>query len=253
MEGLNSFLQIGAFVIAMMSLYKALSEYGMNNSFKRAEVLEKLIAKFNDKEIYAAKRLLDDFEKYHFTGIDPANSEANEKKLLRKYKGRVTFVHNSYDHELVVATRGANQSFDLKIFIGKIASNEAGYIPNPKSVLCEVAKEHAHINEFKIINLKRVLRSHIGDVIYDDEVYFRDSFDKLLDFILLLIYYLRNEIITIQEVHAHFLFTLQQVRSYRPLNKYIKLYYNEADFEWLYEQLPESKITSGTGDNIVAI
>jgi hypothetical protein len=253
MEGLNSFLQIGAFVIAMMSLYKALSEYGMNNSFKRAEVLEKLIAKFNDKEIYAAKRLLDDFERYHFTGMDPTNSEAAEKKLLLKHKDSVTFVHNSYDHELVVATRSANQSFELKIFIGKVASNESGYIPSPKSVLSEVAKEHGHINEFKIINLKRVLRSHIGDVILDDEVYFRDSFDKLLDFVLLLIYYLRNEIITIREVHAHFLFTLQQVRSYKPLKKYIQLYYNKADFDWLYEQLPESKVTSGPGENIVAI
>ena len=49
---MTSFLQIGAFLVAMLTLYKGLSEYGKNNLFKRAQTLEKLILKFKDHRLF---------------------------------------------------------------------------------------------------------------------------------------------------------------------------------------------------------
>jgi hypothetical protein len=92
---------------------------------------------------------------------------------------------------------------------------------------------------FNISKLIKLLRSHRGGRIASNEIYYRDSFDELLDFCVLLTYYLRNEIITIREIEAHFSYFLRLIRDNNAVVRYIKEYYNWADFEWLFDQLPE--------------
>ena len=100
--------------------------------------------------------------------------------------------------------------------------------------------KYGKVNSVWLINLAWLLRNHEDEGIHENEVPFRDSFDELLDFVLLLIYYLRNEIITMREVNAHFQYYLMKLRKNEPLKKYIKVYYNWEDFEWLFKQLPRN-------------
>ena len=54
---------------------------------------------------------------------------------------------------------------------------------------------------------------------------------------LLLIYYLRNEIITMREVNAHVHYYLIKIKENAALQKYIKVYYNWEEFECLFKQI----------------
>jgi hypothetical protein len=241
MEGLTSFLQVGGFVIAMLTIYRALSEYGKNNLFQRAKILEGLITRFKDPKLYISKRILDDFIAHFYENIDAAKADAYSN--VSKITDDLTIVHSS------LKTRHFELSIldnDPKYTIGgmKLEAPHEG----DEWILKIVRKGAPKVQKFKFINLTHLLRSHKGSYVGDDEVYFRDSFDELLDFYSLLIYYLRNEIITIREVRAHFLVHLILVRDCVPLRNYIRIYFEENEFEWLFRQLPESNIQINTSN-----
>jgi hypothetical protein len=101
MEGLTAFLQIGAFVVAIGTLWKGLSEYMKNNGFKRAEILEKLIEKFNSKDKLVAKNILEDFQEAYYETIDP--NDTPEKKIEKRSKNcnDLTFVHVFYGNSRI--------------------------------------------------------------------------------------------------------------------------------------------------------
>ncbi len=237
MEGLTSFLQIGAFVVAMLTLYKGLSEYGKNNLFKRADTLEKLIYKFKDKKLFFAKRVLDDFIVYHYPGISVT-------KLTEEKAGEVTgpmaFVWPDYpfnsSNACLVATKDASETKLFDIYQDK--DKQTGIALPADSDFVWVFDKYEKVNSVWLLKLTWLLRNHEEEGIHENEVPFRDSFDELLDFVLLLIYYLRNEIITMREVNAHFQYYLMKLRKNQPLKDYIKVYYNWEDFEWLFKQLP---------------
>lgn len=233
MEGLTSFLQIGAFVVAMVTLYKGLSEYGKNNLFKRAEVLENLISKFKDNKLFIAKRLLDDFEEFYYEGRCIGKEQGVDSNAITK---PMTFIHSLYNVPL--------RKFSRKEPLQRFSMEKDGITTNidpAKDKLLEYLSEtFPQVNLFIVISLNRLLRNHVNDVISTDEVFFRDSFDELLDFVLLLAYYLRNEIITMREVNAHFQHYLLSIMKNPALIDYIKVYYNWEDFDWLFKQLPRS-------------
>lgn len=235
MEGLTSFLQIGAFVVAMLTLYKGLSEYSKNNLFKRAKILENLIKKFKDDKLYIAKRLLDDFEEFYYEGRSIGKDQETDSSVLTK---PMTFVHSMYISPLRKAKReNSSEKFSVED-AGKVTTD---MVLAENTLLYILSKAFPQVNSFTMVHLDRILRNHVGDVISADEVFFRDSFDELLDFVLLLTYYLRNEIITMREVNAHFQHYLMKLRKNDPIKSYIKVYYNLEDFEWLFKQLPREE------------
>lgn len=237
MEGLTSFLQIGAFMVAMLTLYKGLSEYGKNNLFKRAEILEKLILKFKDKKLFLAKRVLDDFIVYHYPGISVTKLS---EEMVKEVIGPIAFVKPGYPFRYSNAWRlAAPADSDPKLFDIYEDGNRAEKVSLPQnSDFVWVFDKYEKVDSVWLLSLAWLLRNHEEEGIYENEVPFRDSFDELLDFVLLLIYYLRNEIITMREVNAHFQYYLLRIRGNAPLIKYIKMYYNWEDFDWLFRQLP---------------
>jgi hypothetical protein len=243
MEGLTSFLQVGGFVIALLTIYKALSEYGKNSLFQRANVLEKLIEKFKDKKLFMAKRILDDFVECYYPDLDVSKVD---QLTPRDLKGKVSIVYSRLaKHMYVLDIVPGTKKEDLIFEKEGITSNLP---PEQDRRIVESAVSHLSlVSQIKFMDLDHLLRTHKGTFITDDEVFFRDSFDELLDFYLLLIYYLRNEIITIREVHAHFLFHLLSVKNCEPLNKYISIYYDEEDFKWLFRQLKEKTKAKSIG------
>ncbi len=236
MEGLTSFLQIGAFVVAMITLYKGLSEYGKNNLFKRAETLEKLIIKFKDEKLCIAKKILDDFFMYYYPGINVTKlSEEKPNKLTEP----MVFVKPDYSFNYSNASRlaGKQDLFDTNVD-GEKLTNVA---LTDTSDFVWLFKKYSSVNSIWLLNLAWLLRDHRKKGIYENEVPFRDSFDELLDFVLLLIYYLRNEIITMREVNAHFQYYLLGIKKNEAIHNYIRVYYNWEDFDWLFKQLPNDK------------
>ncbi|ACT91767.1 hypothetical protein [Dyadobacter fermentans] len=231
MDGLQSFLEIGAFIIAALTLYKAISEYSKNNVFKRASVLEELIVKFKKPELFAAKRLLDDFQEYHYKGMS-SGAQYDPTQV----SDPVIFVHANYKSQKCVAERIEKGKDIFRIFIDKDLPIEK--TPGPDTSVFYANQNFPGAHKYVFINLAYLLRNHESDIINDNEIFFRDSFDELLDFTLLLIYYLRNEIITIREVQAHFAFYLKKVKHSKPVLQYISIYYNSEDFDWLFRQLP---------------
>src|SRR5688572_4896318 len=83
-------------LITLIGLLKGLFEFSKANRIRRAEFLEKLILEFNDKKLFLAKRILDDFwilleynpEKYKPESIDEelvkeGSMEKKEKEVLK--------------------------------------------------------------------------------------------------------------------------------------------------------------------------
>lgn len=236
MEGLTSFLQVGGFVIAMLTIYRALSEYGKNNLFQRAKILESLIDKFKDKKLYVAKRLLDDFIEVYYEDID---FDKIDKPTPKGIRNDATVVHSKLKIPLWTLSISVD-SDGKQVMIYKKDDMVCANAPSTdQRIIPVIRKALPKVRKFTFISLDHLLRDHKNSVIDDPEVYFRDSFDQLLDFYSLLIYYLRNEIITIREVQAHFLFHLISVKQCTPLINYISIYYEEENFQWLFRQLPE--------------
>lgn len=106
-------------VLAIIGFVKGLREYKRNNNIKRAEFLEKLIKEFNDKRMFLAKRVLDDFyidvdlpgnetdveiiEKSNTRTIEDGLLKKNNLKILRDHK--IESVLNPIEHRV-------RQSFD---------------------------------------------------------------------------------------------------------------------------------------------
>ncbi|MBO9613615.1 MAG: hypothetical protein J7619_13015 [Dyadobacter sp.] len=232
MGGLTSFLQVGGFLIAILTIYRALSEFGKTNLLQRAKKLEELIDKFKDKKLYVAKRVLDDFLVVYYEGVESVPPDTPVPRSLSK---PVTIVHSKLSTPEWQMLRKGKRSWSFKRDGLKSQTPPRA----DRRIVGVVRATLPKVDEFTFISLPYLLRNHKTSVIADSEVYFRDSFDELLDFYSLLIYYLRNEIITIREVKAHFQFHLMSVKECGALMEYIRIYYEETDFEWLFKQLPE--------------
>jgi len=238
MEGLTSFLQVAGLIIVMLTIYKGLSEYGKNNIFQRAKILESLIEKFKDKKLYIAKRLLDDFIEFYYDGID---FDKVDKPTPKGISEDITAVHRNLHTPQRVLNKLKAPETDSTHLVS--AESEPGNLLNTDQRIISIVEQALpEVKIFTFISLEHLLRNHKGNAIGESEVYFRDSFDQLLDFYTLLIYYLRNEIITIREVRAHFHFHLLSVKKCPALLNYIQIYYEEDDFEWLFRQLPERPV-----------
>jgi hypothetical protein len=61
MEELKNWVYIIGGLITLIGFIKGLVEFSKANRIKRAEFLEKLILEFDDKKMFLAKRILDDF------------------------------------------------------------------------------------------------------------------------------------------------------------------------------------------------
>jgi hypothetical protein len=96
MDTLKNLAWFAGGLITLIGLIKGLWEFSQANRIKRAEFLEKLILEFNDKKMFLAKRILDDFwilleydpEKYKPELIDEeivkeGSMEMKEKEVLK--------------------------------------------------------------------------------------------------------------------------------------------------------------------------
>lgn len=238
MEGLTAFLQVGGFLIAMLTIYRGLSEYGKSNSFTRAGKMEQLIDKFKEEKLSVAKRIMDDFVEDYYEGVD-----------LTK-QGEATPAN--VDKDMTIVGAKIKTLFWTSECVNGTWEDSVKDLPDSdKALLTRAKKALIKVKKFTFISLAHLLRDHRTGFVSVNEIYFRDSFDELLDFYSLLIYYLRNEIITIREVRAHFLPHLQAVRRCGPVLDYIQIYYPEQDFDWLFKQLPDPVATSQTKKMVV--
>ncbi|MFN8349476.1 MAG: hypothetical protein U0X91_31035 [Spirosomataceae bacterium] len=221
MEGLQSFVQVGLFIIAILTLYKGLSEYSKNNAFKRAEILENLIKRFKDPNLSVAKNLLDAFVEIYRV----------EKR--GKYK-EITRAHQTVGNGCIKVSK--DNPPEVEILYGDWTKESFDH--TYKAIYLDIFNDDEQVQVIYFIGLDRLLRHH-REGIFANEIYFRNSFDELIDFVLLLIYYLRNEIITMREVEAHFSYYLRLMKDSKAIKQYIKHYADEKEFEWLFDQLAE--------------
>ena len=242
MEGLTAFLQIGAFLVAFGTLFKGLSEYSKNNGFKRAEILEKLIDKFKNSDKLVAKNILEDMTEAYYDTIDASDNRVKQIEKRSKDCNNLTFVHIFYGNSCIVVERIDDEKTTIidKIEIkqGDMKTDNFLGVISVKTLI-KYFQRYKGATNITFIGIERLLRTHRGQRISTNEIYYRDSFDELLDFCLLLTYYLRNEVITIREVEAHFSYYLRLIRDNKAVEKYIIVYYNYEDFKWLFDQLPE--------------
>ena len=111
--------------------YKGLSEYGKNNLFKRAEILEKLILKFKDKKLFLAKRVLDDFIVYHYPGISVTKLS---EEMVKEVIGPIAFVKPGYPFRYSNAWRlAAPADSDPKLFDVYEDGNRAEKVSLPQN------------------------------------------------------------------------------------------------------------------------
>ena len=162
--------------------------------------------------------------------------------MAEEVAGPMAFVWPNYPFNYSNACRVATQDGSKTKFFDVYQDKDkhTGIALPADSEFVWIFDKYGKVNSVWLINLAWLLRNHEDEGIHENEVPFRDSFDELLDFVLLLIYYLRNEIITMREVNAHFQYYLMKLRKNEPLKNYIKVYYNWEDFEWLFKQLPRN-------------
>src|SRR5688572_5479868 len=75
---------LGAGFVASIGVIKGLMEYTKNSRIKRAEFLEKLIIEFNDKKMFLAKRILDDFWLLLEYDPDKYKPESIDEELVKE-------------------------------------------------------------------------------------------------------------------------------------------------------------------------
>jgi len=124
MDTLKEWAWIAGGIITLIGLIKGLWEFSNANRIKRAEFLEKLILEFNDKKMFLAKRILDDFwllleydpEKYKPETIDEelVKEGSIEQKGKEELKILVKDLLRSHGERSVTRNgeHRARQSFD---------------------------------------------------------------------------------------------------------------------------------------------
>ncbi|GGD74260.1 hypothetical protein GCM10011514_42950 [Emticicia aquatilis] len=238
MEGLTILFQIAAFLISILTLYKGLAEYTKNNTIKRFEYLDKLVKEFSENDKKAAKEMLDMFVIKHYPEKDYSDTTEKDYKKRAKTKGDITYFNLKFLDVFLEIERDKDNDKGYKVIDETFVSDKISkedFIAKYEESIKGSLKTFPKANTFYFTGLERVLRTN-GNI-YQNDVFIRNSFDSMLDFFLKIIYLLRSELITVNEIEGYFSYYLLRLRDNPAARNYIKTFYSERDFNWLFSLL----------------